>query len=57
MFDNGFVTFNPIYFGATITTQSEYAGTNTTYLTVGTNTGAGNSGATPTWATGWTTGF
>ncbi len=55
--DNGSVTFNPIYFGATITTQSEYAGTNTTYLTVGTNTGAGNSGATPTWATGWTTGF
>ncbi len=55
--DNGFVTFNPIYFGATITTQSEYAGTNTTYLTVGTNTGAGNSGATPTWATGWTTGL
>jgi len=55
--DNGFVTFNPIYFGATITTQSEYAGTNTTYLTIGTNTGAGNSGATPTWATGWTTGF
>ena len=55
--DNGFVTFNPIYFGATITTQSEYAGTNTTYLTVGTNTGSGNSGATPTWATGWTTGF
>ncbi|WP_026724448.1 hypothetical protein [Flavobacterium sasangense] len=55
--DNGFVTFNPIYFGATITTNSEYAGTNTTYLTVGTNTGAGNSGATPTWATGWTTGF
>lgn len=55
--DNGFVTFNPIYFGATITTQSEYAGTNTTYLTVGTNTGAGNSGETPNWATGWTTGF
>lgn len=55
--DNGFVTFNPIYFGATITTQSEYAGTNTTYLTVGTNTGAGNSGETPSWATGWTTGF
>ena len=55
--DNGFVTFNPIYFGATITTNSEYAGTNTTYLTIGTNTGAGNSGATPTWATGWTTGF
>ena len=55
--DNGFITFNPIYFGATITTQSEYAGTNTTYLTVGTNTGAGNSGNTPSWATGWTAGF
>ena len=55
--DNGFITFNPIYFGATITTNSEYAGTNTTYLTVGSNTGAGNSGNTPSWATGWTEGF
>lgn len=55
--DNGFITFNPIYFGASITTQSEYTGTNTTYLTVGSNTGAGNSGDTPSWATGWTTGF
>ncbi|MCW1146669.1 hypothetical protein [Flavobacterium lacisediminis] len=55
--DNGFVTFNPIFFGTSITTQSEYAGTNTTYLTVGTNTGAGNSGETPSWATGWTAGF
>lgn len=55
--DNGFVTFNPIYFGATITTNSEYAGTNTTYLTTGANTGAGNSGETPSWATGWTAGF
>ena len=56
--DNGNVTFNPIYFGATVTTNSEYAGTNTTYLTVGTNTGAGNSGNTPSWATtGWTAGF
>ena len=55
--DNGNVTFNPIYFGATVTTNSEYAGTNTTYLTVGANTGAGNSGETPSWTTGWTTGF
>ena len=55
--DNGNVTFNPIYFGATVTTNSEYAGTNTTYLTVGSNTGAGNSGNTPSWATGWTEGF
>lgn len=55
--DNGYITFNPIYFGASITTNSEYAGTNTTYLTVGSNTGAGNSGNTPSWATGWTAGF
>jgi len=55
--DSGFITFNPIYFGATVTTNSEYAGTNTTYLTVGANTGAGNSEGTPSWATGWTTGF
>ncbi|WP_445718733.1 hypothetical protein [Flavobacterium sp.] len=55
--DNGDITFNPIYFGASITTQSEYAGTNTTYLTVGANTGAGNSGNTPTWTAGWTTGL
>ena len=55
--DNGFITFNPIYFGATVTTNSEYAGTNTTYITVGANTGAGNSGGTPSWATGWTAGF
>lgn len=55
--DSGFITFNPIYFEATITTNSEYAGTNTTYLTIGANTGAGNSGNTPSWATGWTTGL
>lgn len=55
--DNGYITFNPIYFGATITTESEYTGTNTTYLTVGTNTGAGNSENTPSWATGWTVGL
>ncbi|MEQ3661947.1 MAG: hypothetical protein ABNG96_04575, partial [Flavobacterium sp.] len=55
--DNGYVTFNPIYFGASITTQSEYTGTNTTYMTVGSNSGAGNSGNTPSWATGWTVGL
>ncbi|WP_130733393.1 hypothetical protein [Flavobacterium sp. J27] len=55
--DNGLVTFNPIYFGASITTQSEYAGTNTTYLTVSSNTGAGNGADQPTWSTGWTIGF
>ncbi len=55
--DNDNITFNPIYFGATITTNSEYAGTNTTYLTTGSNTGAGNSAGTPSWATGWTEGL
>ncbi|MDP5097756.1 MAG: hypothetical protein NWP90_08795 [Flavobacterium sp.] len=55
--DSGFITFNPIYFGSSITTNSEYAGTNTTYLTVGANTGAGNSGNTPAWTTGWTAGL
>jgi hypothetical protein len=55
--DAGYVTFNPIYFGASITIESEYAGTNTTYLTIGANTGAGNSGNAPTWTTGWTTGL
>ena len=57
--DNNFVTFNPIYFGTSITTtnQSEYAGLNTSYMTVGANTGAGNSGNAPTWTTGWTTGL
>ncbi len=55
--DNGDITFNPIYFGTSVTTNSEYAGTNTTYLTVGANTGAGNSAGTPAWATGWTAGF
>lgn len=54
---DGFVTFNPIYFGSTISTQSEYNGTNTTYITTGTNTGAGNSDAMPSWAAGWTVGF
>ncbi|BCY28053.1 hypothetical protein [Flavobacterium okayamense] len=55
--DNGNVTFNPIYFGASITTPSEYAGTNTTYLTEGTNNGAGNGAGSPSWAAGWTLGL
>lgn len=58
--DNGYVTFNPIYFGASITIESEYnanGGTNNDYFTVGSNTGAGNGADQPTWATGWTTGF
>ena len=53
---NGFVTFNPIQFVDT-PIVSEYAGTNTTYVTQGNNTGAGNSAGTPSWATGWTVGM
>jgi hypothetical protein len=55
--DNGDITFNPIWFGASITTQSEYTGANTTYMTVSSNTGAGNSGNAPAWTTGWTVGL
>jgi len=55
--DNGFVTFNPIFFGPTITTQSEYAGTNTSYITTGAATGAGNGASAPSWAAGWTIGL
>lgn len=55
----GTVTFNPIQFSNTATgfVNSEYTGTNTTYLTVGNNTGAGNGAATPTWAANWTAGL
>lgn len=49
----GDVTFNPIYFGTSVTTQSEYTGTNTTYLTVGSNTGAGSSSSAPSWSNIW----
>lgn len=54
---NGNITFNPIQFDITGTTLSDYSGTNTTYITEGNNTGAGNGAATPSWATGWTTGL
>ena len=48
----GDVTFNPIQFDVATEgfTKSEYAGTNTTYLTEGTNTGAGSGATFPTWA-------
>lgn len=55
--DGGFVTFSPIYFGATITTPSEYVGSNTTYIMTGSTTGAGNSAAAPSWTAGWTAGL
>jgi hypothetical protein len=55
--DNGFVTFSPIQFSNISGVVSEYTGSNTTYMTQGTATGAGNNGDTPIWATGWTVGL
>ncbi|WP_339835018.1 hypothetical protein [uncultured Flavobacterium sp.] len=54
---NGFVTFSPIQFSNISGDFSEYTGPNTTYMTQGTATGAGNNGDTPIWAAGWTTGL
>jgi hypothetical protein len=56
---NGNIKFNPIQFANTATgfLPSEYAGTNTTYFTVGANTGAGAGAAAPSWTTGWTAGL
>lgn len=55
--DNGYITFNPIMFGSSITTQSEYTGSNTNYITTQDNPGAGNRATIPSWAQGWTIGF
>ena len=58
---DGTITFNPIQFANnTLTTtfvESEYTGSNTTYLTKGTNTGAGNGADAPIWAANWTAGL
>ncbi len=54
---NGFITFSPIQFSNIAGDLSEYAGTNTTYMTQGTANGAGNNGDTPSWAAGWTVGL
>ncbi len=54
---SGFITFNPIFFDGTQAegfVQSEYTGTNTTYITIATNSGAGNGANLPTWANTWT---
>lgn len=56
----GNVTFNPIQFDVTNPgsfVNSEYAGSNMTYLTIVNNTGAGNGAGVPTWSTSWTSGF
>lgn len=54
---NGYITFNPIQFDGIASgfVNSEYSGTNTTYLTLGNNTGAGAGATTPSWSSGWTT--
>lgn len=55
----GTITFNPIQFANTAVgfVNSEYTGTNTTYITIGNNTGAGNGATAPSWTTGWTAGL
>lgn len=55
----GSITFNPIQFANSAAgfVNSDYTGTNTTYLTIGNNTGAGNGAGAPTWAAVWTTGL
>ena len=58
---DGTITFNPIQFANNTLTstfvESEYTGSNTTYLTKGTNSGAGNGADAPTWAADWTVGL
>ncbi|RED44474.1 hypothetical protein DFQ10_103158 [Winogradskyella eximia] len=51
--DNDNITISNIQF-ENVTTITDYAGTNTDFYTEGTNTGAGNGSAVPSWATGWT---
>lgn len=55
--DNGNIIFNNIQFSASVTTKSQYAGSNNAYLTEGINNGAGNGATAPTWTNGWTRGL
>ena len=57
--DNGDLNITDIQFADTPTgfATTDYAGTNTTFLTEGIATGAGNGAASPSWAAGWTTGL
>jgi len=55
--DNGNIIFNNIQFGPSVVTKSQYSGINTTYMTEGTNVGAGNGANAPIWANGWTRGL
>ncbi|WP_299259754.1 hypothetical protein [uncultured Aquimarina sp.] len=53
------LSINPMQFDTPATgfVQTNYAGTNQGFITVGDNTGAGNGAAAPDWANGWATGF
>lgn len=51
--DNGNISISNIQFD-NVTTITDYAGPNTEFYTIGTNSGAGNGAEVPSWATGWT---
>lgn len=57
--ENDNLVINPMQFAdpANGFVQTDYAGANQDFITVGDNTGAGNGANQPTWADGWTTGF
>ncbi|WP_419212813.1 hypothetical protein ACNR9Q_01490 [Maribacter sp. X9] len=53
------LTINPMQFDnpATGLIQTDYTGSNLSFITVGETTGAGNGAEEPTWAAGWTVGI
>jgi hypothetical protein len=51
--DNNEITFTNIQFDD-VTQNSKYSGLNSSYLTTGNSSGAGNWGDAPSWAQGWT---
>jgi hypothetical protein len=55
--DAGNITFNPIQFGASVTTKSQYSGPNTDCLNEVDNAGAGDGAGVPSWTAGWTLGL
>jgi hypothetical protein len=55
--DSGNITFNKIQFSPSVTTKTQYEGTNTDYLNEQDNAGAGKSAEVPLWTAGWTTGL
>ena len=53
------LSINPMQFDSPADgfVQTDYAGANQDFITVGDNTGAGNGAAKPDWANGWTVGI